>query len=98
MSFNLTESPWTRAGRKYSVRVRIITSQLTGSMLTVVQDLWKHKNVGVATRSWTEPAVPAHGVVALLLKDAGNEPADTQPPCSVWWQCTRQDGWRVPGS
>ncbi|KAH7104951.1 glycoside hydrolase [Auriculariales sp. MPI-PUGE-AT-0066] len=81
MSFNLTESPWIRAGRQYHVR-----------------DLWTHTNNGTAVRNFTAKAVPAHGVVALLLKDAGNEPGNVWPPCSVWWQCTAQDGTRVPGS
>jgi alpha-galactosidase len=70
MSFNLTESPWIRAGRTYAVR-----------------DLWTHTNNGTAIRNMTL-SVPAHGVVALLLKDQGNEPDDLYPACSVWWQCT----------
>ncbi|KAF8699845.1 Alpha galactosidase A, partial [Rhizoctonia solani] len=79
MSFNLTESPWIRAGRKYSIR-----------------DLWSHTNNGTAVRNITR-TVPAHGVLALLLKDAGNEPAGLYPECSVWWQCTDKNGTRVGG-
>ncbi|CAE6399424.1 unnamed protein product [Rhizoctonia solani] len=79
MSFNLTESPWIRAGRKYSIR-----------------DLWSHTNNGTAVRNITR-TVPGHGVLALLLKDAGNEPAGLYPECSVWWQCTDKNGTRVGG-
>ncbi|KAJ7112767.1 glycoside hydrolase [Mycena crocata] len=80
MSFNLTESPWIRAGRQYSVR-----------------DLWTHTNNGTAVRSFTAQNVPAHGVVALLLKDAGNEPDGIFPACSVWFQCTDKNGTHVGG-
>ncbi|CUA71036.1 hypothetical protein RSOLAG22IIIB_04428 [Rhizoctonia solani] len=79
MSFNLTESPWIRAGRQYAIR-----------------DLWAHTNNGTAVRNITR-TVPAHGVLALLLKDAGNEPAGLYPECSVWWQCTDRNGTRVGG-
>ncbi|CAE6423062.1 unnamed protein product [Rhizoctonia solani] len=79
MSFNLTESPWIRAGRQYAIR-----------------DLWSHTNNGTAVRNITR-TVPAHGVLALLLKDAGNEPAGLYPECSVWWQCTDRNGTRVGG-
>ncbi|KAF9023342.1 glycoside hydrolase [Hymenopellis radicata] len=78
--FNLTESPWIRAGRQYSVR-----------------DLWTHTDNGTAVRNFTAADVPAHGVVALLLKDAGNEPDGLYPKCSVWWQCTDKNGTRVGG-
>jgi len=78
MSFNLTESPWIRAGRQYSVR-----------------DLWAHTNNGTAVRSVTVRNVPAHGVVALLLKDAGDEPAGTQPPCARPEWCMDQNGTRI---
>ncbi|GJE99579.1 glycoside hydrolase family 27 protein [Phanerochaete sordida] len=80
MSFNLTESPWIRAGREYSVR-----------------DLWTHTDNGTAIRNFTAVNVPAHGVVALLLKDAGDEPAGIYPPCSVWDQCTDKNGTHVGG-
>jgi len=80
MFFNLTESPWIRAGRQYSVR-----------------DLWSHTNNGTAVRNFTAHAVPAHGVVALLMKDAGNEPAGLEPKCAVWFQCTDQNGTSVGG-
>lgn len=77
MTFNLTESPWIRAGRQYSVR-----------------DLWAHTNNGTAIRNFTAENVPPHGVVALLLKDAGDEPAGTSPPCNgvVISQCTDKNG------
>ncbi|KAJ6609057.1 glycoside hydrolase [Mycena sp. CBHHK59/15] len=80
MFFNLTESPWIRAGRQYSVR-----------------DLWTHTNNGTAVRDFTAHNVPPHGVVALLLKDAGNEPAGIFPACSVWYQCIDQNGTHVGG-
>ncbi|KAF5310932.1 hypothetical protein D9619_008252 [Psilocybe cf. subviscida] len=80
LSFNLTESPFIRAGRQYSVR-----------------DLWAHTNNGTAVRTFTAKNVPPHGVVALLLKDAGDEPAGLFPACSVWWQCTDKNDTRVGG-
>ncbi|KAG7448434.1 glycoside hydrolase [Guyanagaster necrorhizus] len=78
--FNLTESPWIRAGRQYSVR-----------------DLWTHTDNGTAVRNFTAYDVPAHGVVALLLKDVGDEPDGIYPQCSVWWQCIDKNGTRVGG-
>ncbi|KAF8330631.1 glycoside hydrolase [Amanita rubescens] len=78
MFFNLTESPWIRAGRQYSVR-----------------DLWTHTDNGTAVRNFTAYSVPAHGVVALLLKDVGDEPAGIYPPCVVPFQCTDQNGTSV---
>jgi len=80
MFFNLTESPWIRAGRQYSVR-----------------DLWTHTDNGTAVRNFTAQAVPAHGVVALLMKDAGNEPAGVQPECALWFQCVAQNGTSFGG-
>ncbi|KAF8650675.1 hypothetical protein AX16_005113 [Volvariella volvacea WC 439] len=80
LSFNLTESPWIRAGRQYTVR-----------------DLWTHTDNGTAVRNFTAHDVPPHGVVALLLNDAGDEPAGLYPECSVWWQCTDKNGTRVGG-
>ncbi|KIY72854.1 glycoside hydrolase family 27 protein [Cylindrobasidium torrendii FP15055 ss-10] len=80
LSFNLTESPWIRAGRQYAVH-----------------DLWTHTNNGTAVRNITVADVRPHGVVALLLQDDGNEPEDLYPQCSVWWQCTDQNGTRVGG-
>ncbi|KIL60293.1 glycoside hydrolase family 27 protein [Amanita muscaria Koide BX008] len=78
MSFRLTESPWIRAGRQYSVR-----------------DLWTHTDNGTAVRTFTVSQVPTHGVVALLLKDAGDEPAGLSPPCAYLSQCTDQNGTHV---
>ncbi|KAL5513546.1 hypothetical protein ACEPAH_3945 [Sanghuangporus vaninii] len=80
MFFNLTESPWIRGGRQYSVR-----------------DLWSHTDNRTAVRNFTASAVPAHGVVALLLRDAGDEPSGLEPKCAVWIQCTDQNGTRVGG-
>ncbi|KAK7451774.1 hypothetical protein VKT23_012453 [Stygiomarasmius scandens] len=78
MHFNLTESPWIRAGRQYSVR-----------------DLWTHTDNGTAIRDFTAEAVPPHGVVALLMKDAGDEPEGTQPPCQRPEWCMDQNGTRI---
>lgn len=80
MTFNLTESPWNRAGRQYSVR-----------------DLWTHTDNGTAVRNFTAEAVPPHGVVALLLKDAGDEPDGLFPACSVWFTCAAENGTLVGG-
>ncbi|KAG6377411.1 glycoside hydrolase family 27 protein [Boletus reticuloceps] len=75
MFFNLTESPWIRAGTQYNVR-----------------DLWTHTDNGTAVRNFTVYDVPAHGVVALLLQDAGDEPEGHWPPCAVIEWCMGQDG------
>ncbi|KAG6841224.1 hypothetical protein C0991_000670 [Blastosporella zonata] len=80
LSFNLTESPYIRAGRQYSVR-----------------DLWTHTDNGTAVRTFTANNVPPHGVIALLLNDAGNEPDGLYPACSVWWQCIDKNGTHVGG-
>ncbi|KAJ6517973.1 glycoside hydrolase family 27 protein [Mycena vitilis] len=75
MFFNLTESPWMRAGRQYYVR-----------------DLWTHTDNGTALRNVSIPSVPPHGVVALLLRDAGDEPAETEPLCAVPDWCIDKNG------
>jgi len=81
MFFNLTESPWIRAGRQYTVR-----------------DLWSHTNNGTAIRNFTAQSVPPHGVIALLLQDAGDEPDGIYPKCGVLEQCTSKNGTRVGGT
>ncbi|PIL29395.1 hypothetical protein GSI_09447 [Ganoderma sinense ZZ0214-1] len=81
MFFNLTESPWIRAGRQYSVH-----------------DLWAHTDNGTAVRNFTAQGVPAHGVVALLLKDAGDEPVNAGPPCARPHWCISQNGTLGPGA
>ncbi|KAI0716313.1 glycoside hydrolase family 27 protein [Earliella scabrosa] len=81
MFFNLTESPWIRAGRQYSVR-----------------DLWTHTDNGTAVRNFTAHSVPPHGVVALLLQDAGDEPAGAGPPCARPLWCTDRNGTLAPGA
>ncbi|VDB86890.1 unnamed protein product [Peniophora sp. CBMAI 1063] len=80
MFFNLTESPWIRAGREYNVR-----------------DLWTHTDNGTAIRNFTAEAVPPHGVVALLLTDAGDEPDGLSPPCVIIEWCTAENGTRYDG-
>lgn len=99
MSFNLTESPWNNAGRQYSVRVRFFsTTALCGThpvCSLIFQDLWTHTDNGTAVRNFTAKAVPEHGVVALLLRDAGPEPAGTQPPCARPEGCIDRNGTEV---
>ncbi|KAJ7157572.1 glycoside hydrolase family 27 protein [Mycena crocata] len=75
MFFNLTESPWIRAGRQYLVR-----------------DLWSHTNNGTAVRNVSLTGVPPHGVVALLLRDAGDEPEGIKPRCAVRDWCIDKNG------
>lgn len=43
-------------------------------------------------RNFIARAVPAHGVVALLLKDAGDEPEGQWPPCMRLNWCTAENG------
>lgn len=62
------------------------------------QDLWTHTDNGTAVRNFTATDVPAHGVVALLLQDAGDEPAGIYPLCSVYYQCSSENGTLVDGS
>ncbi|KAF9016608.1 glycoside hydrolase family 27 protein [Hymenopellis radicata] len=52
-----------------------------------IRDLWTHTDNGTFVRGFTARAVPAHGVVALLLQDAGDEPAGLEPKCAFyeWW-------------
>lgn len=84
MFFNLTESPWIRAGRQYSVR-----------------DLWSHTENGTALRNFTAHDVPPHGVVALLLKDVGDEPEDAGLPQCAFWEwwgnpwCIDKNGTKI---
>lgn len=59
-----------------------------------VRDMWAHKHVGVAVRNWTVTLEP-HDVAALLLTDAGPEPATAEPPCAYPFlahQCTAANG------
>lgn len=62
---------------------------------TLLQDLWTHTDNGTAVRNFTAHQVPPHGVVALLLKDAGNEPDGLWPPCARFEWCTDQNGTRL---
>ena len=59
------------------------------------QDLWTHTDNGTAIRSFRAHMVPAHGVVALLLQDAGDEPQGIFPPCAVWEWCMNENGTRI---
>ncbi|KAG6841358.1 hypothetical protein C0991_011901 [Blastosporella zonata] len=60
-----------------------------------INDLWTHTDNGTAVRNFTAHQVPAHGVVALLLSDAGDEPKGTQPPCARLEWCMDQNGTRI---
>jgi len=59
-----------------------------------VRDLWTHTDNGTFVRNFTASAVPAHGVVALLLTDAGDEPSGLYPPCARVWWCMSENGTR----
>ena len=63
--------------------------------LTDIQDLWTHTDNGTVVRNITVHNVPPHGVVALLLKDAGDEPEGTEPPCARPEWCMDQNGTRI---
>jgi alpha-galactosidase len=56
-----------------------------------VYDMWSHTMNGTAVRS-IELTLPPHGVAALLLNDAGPEPAGLEPYCALWWQCAYANG------
>ena len=60
-----------------------------------VKDLWSHTDNGTAVRNFTATDVPPHGVVALLLKDAGDEPEGLHPKCSVRAACADKNGTYV---
>ncbi|KAG7444754.1 glycoside hydrolase family 27 protein [Guyanagaster necrorhizus] len=66
----------------------------------LVRDLWTHTDNGTAVREFTAHSVPAHGVVALLLRDAGDEPENLWPKCAFyeWWSdnwCIDRNGTKV---
>ncbi|KAG7286441.1 hypothetical protein NEMBOFW57_008751 [Staphylotrichum longicolle] len=56
-----------------------------------VYDMWSHTNNGTAYRS-ISLTLPPHGVAALLLNDAGPEPAGLEPYCAGYWQCSFPNG------
>ncbi len=56
-----------------------------------VYDMWAHTKNGTAYRG-VELTVPAHGVAALLLNDAGPEPEGVEPYCAGYWQCSFPNG------
>ncbi|KAK0470255.1 glycoside hydrolase family 27 protein [Desarmillaria tabescens] len=49
-----------------------------------VQDLWSHTDNGTAVHEFTARSIPAHGVVAFLLRDAGDEPENLRPKCAFY--------------
>lgn len=63
-----------------------------------VRDLWAHTDNGTAVRNLTV-TLPAHGVAALLLTDAGDEPASVglENECAVWYQCSMPTDTHVGG-
>ena len=56
-----------------------------------VYDMWSHTRNGTAARR-IELVLPAHGVAALLLTDAGPEPDGVEPYCAGYWQCSFPNG------
>lgn len=59
-----------------------------------VYDMWSHTDNGTALRN-ISLTLPAHGVAALLLNDAGPEPDVEElglPSCGIYWQCTWPNG------
>ncbi|KAL2017770.1 hypothetical protein VTK56DRAFT_1688 [Thermocarpiscus australiensis] len=56
-----------------------------------VYDMWSHTHNGTAFRN-ISLTLPPHGVAALLLNDAGPEPAGVEPYCALWWQCSYPNG------
>jgi alpha-galactosidase len=56
-----------------------------------VYDMWSHTDNGTAMRN-ISVTLPPHGVSALLLRDAGPEPAGIQPYCAGYWQCSYPNG------
>ncbi|KAK5108871.1 hypothetical protein LTR62_007761 [Meristemomyces frigidus] len=56
-----------------------------------VYDMWQHKTTGMAVRNLTF-SLPAHGVAALLLKDAGPEPEYLDGSCGFYYQCSWPNG------
>ena len=60
--------------------------------------MWSHTDNGTAIRNFTAGAVPPHGVVALLMKDAGDEPEGLEPKCAVWTECYDKNGTLVGGT
>lgn len=69
-----------------------------------VRDMWAHSDVGVAVRNWSV-SLQAHDVAALLMTDAGPEPADLEEegylPCAspfLELQCTSPNGSYILGN
>jgi len=56
-----------------------------------VYDMWTHSHTGMAIRN-ISLTLPAHGVAALLLKDAGPEPKGLFPHCGFFYQCAFPNG------
>ncbi|GAB1732738.1 hypothetical protein NU195Hw_g7334t1 [Hortaea werneckii] len=56
-----------------------------------VYDLWTHENAGLAVRNFSMK-LPAHGVSALLLNDAGPEPEEYDASCGFFYQCSWPNG------
>ncbi|KAK1763271.1 putative alpha-galactosidase B [Phialemonium atrogriseum] len=56
-----------------------------------VYDMWSHTENGTVMRDMSF-TLPPHGVAALLLNDAGPEPAGMEPYCAGYWQCSFPNG------
>ncbi|EME38419.1 glycoside hydrolase family 27 protein [Dothistroma septosporum NZE10] len=56
-----------------------------------VYDMWTQEQTGVAVRNMTFE-LPPHGVRALLLNDAGPEPASLDGSCGLYYQCSWPNG------
>ncbi|KAG9599069.1 hypothetical protein KCU77_g395, partial [Aureobasidium melanogenum] len=56
-----------------------------------VYDMWQHKDIGIVISNMTLQ-LPAHGVAALLLNDAGPEPALLDGSCAIYYQCLSPNG------
>jgi alpha-galactosidase len=111
ITYNETSPPGYWAGNSsYGAVFMIINTQDTTQEMTFdltenwavragrqykVRDMWLHADVGIAVRNWTV-TLESHDVAALLLTDAGPEPAGAGPlPCAapfLEWQCTSPNG------
>lgn len=83
MSFALTESPWSAMlpFPEECDSAVVLLRRLRAGIQYRAHNLWTGEDTTIV-RNWNA-TVPAHGVVALLLKEAGNEPAGLSPPCAT---------------
>lgn len=88
----------TRTQTRASPSLPPTLSSPTITLTHHAQDLWTHTANGTAVRNFTAHAVPPHGVAALLLTDAGDEPAGAGPPCARLEWCIDRNGTLAPGA